>query len=123
MDQLTLDDLADKLFAALTLYDVDSVSQMMAPGAVITQNGASSPAAEALSAIARLRSVVGDHSYQDVRRTFSEDTIVEEHRVVSTTPAGVDIDLAACVVVRVNDDGLITAIDEYVDTAPLFARP
>jgi hypothetical protein len=34
---------------------------------------------------------------------------------VSTTPTGHAANLAACVVIRVNDAGLITSLDEYVD--------
>ena len=34
---------------------------------------------------------------------------------MSTTPTGHAVNLAACVVVRVNDAGLITSLDEYVD--------
>ena len=41
--------------------------------------------------------------------------------MISTTPDGRDIDLAACVVLRVNADGLITRLDEYVDPTPIFA--
>ena len=31
------------------------------------------------------------------------------------------MDIAACVVICVNDDGLITRLDEYVDTALMSA--
>ena len=47
------------------------------------------------------------------------DAIVEEHHVVATTPAGRQLDLAACVVVRVDDEGRIVSLDEYVDVPDL----
>jgi hypothetical protein len=45
--------------------------------------------------------------------------VVEEHTVVAETPSGRPIRLAACVVVRVGEDGLITSMDEYVDVPDL----
>ena len=120
MDAADLDRIAEQLFANFVAWDLDAVAQMLAPDAVITQNGRSAPGPEALATIGSLRAVAGDHHYEDVRRTTGDHTVVEEHRVVSVTPAGVPLDLPACVVIRVNADGQITAIDEYVDTAPLL---
>ena len=120
MQPADLDDIAERLFAFFVAWDLDAVANMLAPQATITQNGRTTPAVEALAAIGALRSVIGDHRYVDVRRTFGERTVVEEHRVVSTTPAGVAVDLSACVVIRVDDSGMITSLDEYVDTAPLL---
>jgi hypothetical protein len=45
----------------------------------------------------------------------------EEQRVVSATPTGHVVNLATCVVVRVDDAGLITSVDEYVDTSTFSA--
>lgn len=61
----------------------------------------------------------GQRMDEEVRRVTGHDVIVEEHQVRSTTPAGKQLDLAACVVVRVDGAGLITSLDEYVDTTPL----
>lgn len=120
MQPADLDNIAERLFASFVAWDLDTVAGMLAPDATITQNGRTTPATEALGAIGALRSVIGDHRYVDVRRTFGERAVVEEHRVVSTTPDGVAIDLSACVVIRVDDDGLVISLDEYVDTAPLL---
>ena len=62
-----------------------------------------------------ITSVLGNHHYEDVHRVIGDHAVVEEHRVVSTTPTGHAVNLAACVVVRVDDAGLITSLDEYVD--------
>jgi ketosteroid isomerase-like protein len=121
MDAAALNDLADRLFDAFVAHDLDTVAEMMAADAVVVQNGNSMALAEALVMIESLVGVIGDHRYEDVRRVVGEKAIVEEHQVRSTTPGGLDVDLTACVVVRVNDDGKITSLDEYVDTAPLAA--
>ena len=119
MDAAALNDLADRLFDAFVAHDLDTVEEMMAPDAAIIQNGNRMPFAEARVMIEGLVGVLGDHRYEQVRRVIGADTVVEEHQVRSTTPGGHQIDLAACVVVRVNGDGRITSLDEYVDTAPL----
>ena len=119
MTTTDLDDLAERLFAAFVAHDLEAVDTMMAPDATMTQNGRMSSFAQARPGLAAIRNVIGDHRYEEVRRVIGANAVVEEHRVRSTTPKGVALDLAACVVVRVNDDGLIVSLDEYVDTAAL----
>ena len=119
MDAAALNDLADRLFDAFVAHDLDTVEEMMAPDAAIIQNGNRMPFAEARVMIEGLVGVLGDHRYEQVRRVIGADAVVEEHQVRSTTPGGHEIDLAACVVVRVNGDGKITSLDEYVDPTPL----
>ena len=121
MDAAALNDLADRLFDAFVAHDFDTVAEMMTSDAVVVQNGNSMAVAEAMVMIESLVGVIGDHRYEEVRRVVGENAIVEEHRVRSTTPDGHDVDLTACVVVRVDDDGKITSLNEYADTAPLAA--
>ncbi len=111
--------LAQRLFDAFTAHDLDAAGALLAPGAVLTQNGRSLSWAEMRPQIESIRSVLGDHRYERVRRVVGADAVVEEHDVVSTTPAGRDIRVFACVVIRVDDDGRITSLDEYVDPTPL----
>ena len=118
-DPGALDDLAERVFAAFVDHDLDAVEAMMAPEATLTQNGRVSSFVEARPMLEGLRSVIGDHHYENVRRTIGTDAVVEEHDVVSTTPSGKAVRLAACVVIRVDDHGLITALDEYVDGSSL----
>ena len=63
----------------------------------------------------------GRDSYRSIVRVTGDHAVVEEHRVISTTPDGREIDLAACVVLRVDAQGLITSLDEYVDPTAIFA--
>lgn len=121
MDAADLNDLADRLFDTFVAHDLDTFVDMMTPDGLVVQNGTPMGVTEARTMIEGLASVLGDHRYEEVRRVVGEQAIVEEHRVRSTTPSGHDVDLTACVVIRVNDDGKITSLDEYVDTAPLAA--
>ena len=115
-----LDAIAGRLFAAFVAHDLDAVEAMLAPDAVVVQNGTEMTWAEARPILAGFRDVLGDHRYTEVRRVTGNQVVVEEHHVLSTTPDGRKIDLPACVVIRVDADRLITRIDEYVDTAPLL---
>jgi ketosteroid isomerase-like protein len=119
MDTAALNDLADRLFDAFVAHDLDAVEAMMAPDAVLVQNGKRSTFAESRVWLETITQVLGDHRYEEVRRIAGDGAIVEEHQVRSTTPGGQAIDLAACVVIRVDDAGRIVSLDEYVDTAPL----
>ncbi len=117
-----LDQIAEQLFAAFVAHDLDRVQSMLTPDATMTQNGSGSTFARARPMLEGMTAVLGNHRYEDVRRVVGDHAVVEEHRVVSTTPSGQPVDMAACVVLRVNDDGLITSLDEYVDLSG-FPRP
>lgn len=114
-----LDQLCARLFDAFVAHDLDAVEAMLAGGASITQNGTTMAWSEARPMIAALTDVIRNHRYVDVRRVVGDHAVVEEHTVVGETPSGRPVRLAACVVVRVDDDGRITTIDEYVDVPDL----
>ena len=59
---------------------------MLTPDARMTQNGAGGTFAQARPMLEALPAVLGDHHYEDVRRVVGDHAVVEEHRVVSTTP-------------------------------------
>lgn len=119
MTAVDLDRLCSRLFDAFVAHDLDAVEAMLAPGAVITQNGQSSSWAEARPMLAAITDVVRDHRYEDVRRVVGDHAVVEEHTVIAESATGRPLRLSACVVVRVDDEHLITAIDEYVDVPDL----
>lgn len=110
-----LDRIASSLFEAFERHDLDAVEAMLAPGATITQNGSSMTWEKARPVLAGITDVLRNHRYVDVRRVVGEGAVVEEHGVVATTPSGRELRLHACVVIRVDDHGSITSIDEYVD--------
>ncbi|HEY5663619.1 MAG TPA: nuclear transport factor 2 family protein [Ilumatobacter sp.] len=114
-----LDRLADRLFTAFTDWDLDAVAAMMAPDAVVVQNGRRSSFDAFRVELEAIRRLIGEHRYEDVRRVIGDHAVVEEHAVRATAPTGREIDLKACVVIRFDETGLITSLDEYVDTAGL----
>jgi ketosteroid isomerase-like protein len=122
MDAAELDRIAERLFAAFVAHDLALVESMMTPDATMSQNGAGGSFASARPMLEGISSVLGNHRYEDVRRVIGDHAVVEEHRVVSTTPTGHPVNIAACVVVRVNDAGLITSLDEYLDLSTFPRR-
>ncbi len=114
-----LDDLCARLFDAFVAHDLDAVEAMLADGATITQNGRTMTWAVARPMLAAVTDVVRDHRYDEVRRVVGDHALVEEHTVVATSPTGRPLRIAACVVVRVDDDGMITSIDEYLQVPDL----
>ena len=63
-------------------------------------------------------------AYSDVRRTVADHAVTEQHVVTLTRPDGVEAASDVCVVIRFDDNRLITRIDEYMDAAaftPLFS--
>lgn len=58
---------------------------------------------------------------RDWRRDRPRSSKPKPSYVPDYDPPRRDIELFACVVVRVNDERLIARLDEYVDTAPFRA--
>lgn len=119
MSGVDLDSLCQRLFDAFVAHDLDLAESMLAPDATVTQNGNVMTWPEARAAIAGFIDVLRNHRYDDVRRVIGDRAVVEEHSVLAELPDGSPVHLHACVVVRVDREGRITSLDEYVDTASL----
>jgi len=103
----------------------DALARMCAPGACFARNGAETDLAGMLAGAQALTNSGIEYSYGDIRRMvgFEDRTVVEQHRTTLHRGDGVDATADVCVVVRFDEQGLITRLDEYVDTAsftPLF---
>lgn len=57
-----------------------------------------------------------DRNYRVVRREALADGFLQQHVLEATLPDGTRWSMDACVVVRI-EDGLITRLDEYLDSA------
>lgn len=57
-----------------------------------------------------------DRNYRVLRREPLKDGFVQQHVLEATLPDGTPWKMDACVVVRMKD-GLITRLDEYIDSA------
>ena len=114
---------ARRFFDAVVAHDVSTLRSLIADGAVLRLNGGPArPLAlmsdpEVLAANARTR---GQHRYDDIRQIVGHRAVVEQHRV---GPAdGSRPGREVCAVLRFDDDGRITQLDEHFDTAPASPR-
>ena len=121
---MDLNERMDEFFSRAAAGDADGVAAMCADGCRIKQNIGEEGDAGALVALIRGLSDAGvTTSYRDVRRVAGEHAVTEQHLVTLRRSDGVEVASDVCVVVRFDDEGLATRIDEYVDSAafaPIF---
>ena len=116
---MDLDSRTDDLVACFAADDADGVAALCAPGVRIKQNNAPEVDLETLTA--GLRAMLWDAgvatAYSDVRRTVADRVVTEQHVVTLSRADGFAASSDVCTVIRFDDEGLITRIDEYFDSA------
>ena len=110
---------ADDLFAAIERGDVDAVRAIYAPDAVIWHNndGVEQTVDQNLRTLQWVCDNLRDRAYEDVRRVDHAGGFVQQHVLRFTRPDGVRGEIPACIVATTGDDGRITRLDEYLDSA------
>jgi ketosteroid isomerase-like protein len=113
---------ARRFFDAVARGDLDEVRRLYAPNAVVwtAQDPAERSAEENLAVLRWVKENIRDFRYEDVRCQPTPTGFVEQHTTCGRAPGGAEFRFAACLVVRV-EDGRITRLEEYFDTAPLAA--
>ena len=115
-----ISDRADEFYRALTSGDTAACAQMFAVGAVVWHNYdlvEQSPA-EALAPVAAMSALLP--RFEVVERLMLSDGWLQQHRFHFAFPDGDELVLAAIQRTRLRD-GLISRVDEYMDTAQLGA--
>ncbi|MFW0784844.1 nuclear transport factor 2 family protein [Gordonia sp. CPCC 206044] len=115
---MTIEQVADRFFAAIEAGDIDTLRALYAPGAVIWHNEDRTEQTidENLRVLRWLSRTVGDLAYRDVRRILHDDGFVQQHLLTGTLPDGAPLEVPAGLFVTVADDHIVR-IDEYVDSA------
>ena len=115
-------DLARRFFAAVERGDLETVRSLYAPDAKIwtAQDPAERSPEENLAVLTWVKENVRDFRYEEVRCQPTPTGFVEQHVTSGTAPGGGQFRFPACLVVRV-ENGKVTRLDEYFDTAPLMA--
>jgi len=109
--------IARGLFDALAQGDDDGVRALCAPEFQLRQNGGHPMNLASLLRFNRhVQRVVTGFRYEEVVCDATATGFVEEHAVRGTLPCGLPLALAACIVGDVQD-GKVTMVREYVDTA------
>ena len=111
-----------QLFEHFSTQEFDGVSDLFAPDAGVRQNANPEHGIEGL--LTMIQGLKRDRvrvEYSDVRRNTGDGFVVEQHIVRLTRPDGVSASTDACVVVHFDENGLISGLHEYVDTAAFAA--
>lgn len=122
MKQEAMLDLARRLFDAIETGDAATVKALYAPGATlwtnVTQRDAA--AAEVAAFLPVLAKRMPDRRYANRRVSVFDGGFVQRHRLTGTRGDGARVAVECCVVVTVAD-GLVTRIEEYLDSRQLQA--
>ena len=111
------DQIAERFFDAVSAGRIDDVMALYAIDAVIWHNhdGVEQTVAENLQTLTWMATRLGGVEYTQVRRSVTNPGFVQQHVLVATNRRGERVEVPACVVGTVRD-GLITRIDEYLDS-------
>lgn len=99
--------------------DFDGMLALTAPGMTAWQTGGEPPRlfVDALVDIRAMRERMGPWEYLYPRLIADDRGFCEQHVVRFTRPDGSVRDFTACVVAEVDERGLISRLDEYLDPA------
>ncbi len=112
--------LLDRIIAAAEAGDATDLADIYAPDAVIWHNHDDKETTveqngRLLEGMARW---VSDRRYTERRVSAFDGGAVQQHVLRGTrVSTGEEVALHACAVITVNDDGKITRLDEYIDSA------
>lgn len=112
--------LLDRIIAAAEAGDATDLADIYAPDAVIWHNHDDKETTveqngHLLEGMARW---VSDRRYTERRVSAFDGGAVQQHVLRGTrVSTGEEVALHACAVITVNDDGKITRLDEYIDSA------
>ncbi|MCP3734016.1 nuclear transport factor 2 family protein [Sphingomonas sp. RP10(2022)] len=112
--------LADGLFAAVEAGDAEAARAYYAPDATIWHNVdyKDQSVDECVRNFALLKRLLPDQKLKILRRQVTDDGFIQQDLLEATLPDGTPYRLSACLVVSVRD-GLITRVEEYLDSAEL----
>ena len=110
--------LATRFVGAIQSGDVDAVRACYAPDAKIWHNndGIEQTVDQNLRVLKWMMRVLPERNYRVLRLEALSDGFLQQHVLEATLPDGRTCTLDACVICRVAD-GLITRLDEYLDSA------
>jgi ketosteroid isomerase-like protein len=114
-------DVADRLFAAIERTDTAAIEQLWADDVRVWHSGdaADNERAQALRVIYWFIKRTTDRRYEILDRQFFENGFVQQHILHANCRNGGAIAMRVCIVIKVNEDGMITRIDEYFDPADM----
>lgn len=114
--------IAEAITAAFAKRDIDGFLKVYAPDIAIWHNNdrKTQTYEENRALLAGFMGMFASLEYTDVRRTHTDDGIIQQHVVIGTLPDGRRLEMPACLMLTIRGDR-IARIDEYLDPAPFYA--
>ncbi|MDP3852290.1 nuclear transport factor 2 family protein [Phenylobacterium sp.] len=111
-------DFAERFVGAIQSGDTDTVRACYAPDAKLWHNsdGIEQTVDQNMKVLDWFIRTLPDRNYRVVRREPLPDGFLQQHVLEATLPDGAKWAMDACVVVKI-ENGLITRLDEYLDSA------
>ena len=113
---------AERFIGAIESGDVAGVRACYAPGAVIWHNtdDVEQSVEQNIKVLEWFMRALPDRHYRVLRREALSDGFLQQHVLEATLPDGTRWQMFACCVIRM-EGGLITRLDEYLDSAQAAA--
>ncbi|WP_328352860.1 nuclear transport factor 2 family protein [Mycobacterium sp. NBC_00419] len=114
-------DVADRLFAAIETGDIPTLTALWSDDVVVWRQGGGRERDKprALGVIEWFVGATTARRYEVLDREAFDNGFVQQHILHATTRGGESVALRVCLVVKLNEHGLIRRIDEYLDPADL----
>jgi len=122
MTETEILDFANRFIAAIQLSDIDTVRASYAPDAKIWHNhdGIEQTVDQNMKSLGWFMRKIPDRHYRVLRVEALKDGYVQQHVLEATLPDGTSWAMPACVVIKM-EDGVITRLDEYLDSGQAAA--
>lgn len=113
-----IDELADRVFAAIEAGDRAAVAEIWADDAEIWHNfdRITQSKEQNLATLDWMCANTTSRSYDEVRRTLTETGFVQQHVLRLGFADGRTAEIPACVIAEIRD-GKVVRVDEYLDSA------
>jgi ketosteroid isomerase-like protein len=114
--------LADRLFAAIEVGDLDEVGRCYADDIVVWGNfdNREQDKASSRRVLEWMCAKLADRRYEVRRRELIPGGFLQEHVLHGTAPDGTAVAMPACIIASTSD-GVVTRINEYLDPAGVAA--
>ena len=111
-------DFAERFVGAIQSGDTDTVRACYAPDAKLWHNtdGIEQTVDQNMKVLDWFIKTLPDRNYRVTRREALPDGFLQQHVLEATLPDGTKWGMDACVVIKI-EDGVITCLDEYLDSA------
>lgn len=114
-----LDGLVDSIISSYENNDADAYLRVFAPGALVWLsylNDVMSAEQNAALLTEIFRTFVAEFHYDNMRRQRTSSGYVQQCDLTIVAQTGAAFTTPMCTVARVNDDGLVERLNEYIDS-------